>query len=248
MHSRLPDPTFGIESSGERVGAKCCYFGEQRLGCPCGCDRSEAMTAELRERGGDTALGAILATLKTIAEREDAGYITEAMLEHRLRLLDLRAEIDPASSVATLGPRDRGVPPAEPRRHGELPMAQDGALRVTAELNAHGETTEVVDGREKLLRASFVLRLELENRGGERVRLGPPAILARVPFPVSRWYVVGGDGRPWDGILDGGAKASVNAVGYVGEPVKPGTELEVIVHVHSLVLRARARARGRWDD
>jgi hypothetical protein len=173
------------------------------------------------------------------------------MLEHRLRLLDLRAEVDPAWSVATLGPRDRGVPPAEPRRHGDLPpqtMAQDGALRVTAELNAHGETTELVDGREKLLRASFVLRLELENLGGERVRLGPPAILARVPFPVSRWYVVGGDGRPWDGILDGGAKASVNAVGYLGEPVKPGTELEATVHVHSLVLRARARARGRWDE
>jgi hypothetical protein len=247
MDSRLRRG-FSIESSGERVGAKCCYFGSHRLGCPCGCDRSETMTAELRERGGDAARDAILATLRTIAEREDAGYITEAMLEHRLRLLDLRPEIDPAWSVATLGPRDRGVPPAEPRRHSELRMAQDGALRVTAELIAHGETTELVNGREKLLRASFVLRLELKNLGSERVRLGPPAILARVPFPVSRWYVVGGDGRPWDGILDGGATASVNAVGYLGEPVRPGTELEATVHVHSLVLRARARARGRWDE
>ena len=246
MESRLRRG-FSIESDGERVGAKCCYFGDQRLGCPCGCDRSETMTAELRERGGDAARGAILATLKTIAEREDAGYITEAMLEHRLRLLDLRAEVDPAWSAATPGPRDRGVPPAAPRPPPQA-MAQDGALRVAAELNAHGETTELVDGREKLLRASFVLRLELENLGGERVRLGPPAIVARVPFPVSRWYVVGGDGRPWDGIFDGGAKASVNAVGYLGEPVKPGTELEATVHIDSLVLVARARARGRWDE
>jgi hypothetical protein len=246
MDSRLRRG-FSIESGGERVGAKCCYFGTDRLGCPCGCDRSETMTAELRERGGDAARGAILATLKTIAEREDAGYITEAMLEHRLRLLDLRAEVDPAWSAATLGPRDRGVPPAAPKPPPQA-MAQDGALRVTAELNAHGETTELVDGREKLLRASFVLRLELENLGGERVRVGPPAIVARVPFPVSRWYVVGGDGRPWDGIFDGGAKASVNAVGYLGEPVKPGTELEATVHINSLVLVARARARGRWDE
>jgi hypothetical protein len=154
MQSRLPRGP-SIESSGERVGAKCCYFGTNRLGCPCGCDRSAAMTAELRERGGDAAQGAILATLKTIAEREDAGYITEAMLEHRLRLLDLRAELDPAGSVTTLGPRDRGVPPAEPRRHGELPMAQDTALRVTAELLAHGETTELVAAaRSSFARAS----------------------------------------------------------------------------------------------
>jgi hypothetical protein len=36
---------------------------------------------------------------------------------------------------------------------------------------------------------------------------------------VSRWYVLGGDGRSWDGSLAAGQKRAVNVIGYLGEAV-----------------------------
>src|SRR5262245_4411294 len=54
-------------------------------GCPCNCDRSVAMAAEVRAQGGEPGLRAIDESLATISERERGGYITEAMIEHRLR-------------------------------------------------------------------------------------------------------------------------------------------------------------------
>src|SRR5512134_492570 len=62
-------------------------------GCPCGCDRSETMAAELRTGKADDASSAIERSLATISEREAAGYITERMVLHRLRLLDLEREM-----------------------------------------------------------------------------------------------------------------------------------------------------------
>lgn len=61
--------------------------------CTCGCDRSEAMVAELRKQEGRAALQAIDNALATIAEREKLGHLTEPMSAHRLRLQQLAAEI-----------------------------------------------------------------------------------------------------------------------------------------------------------
>jgi hypothetical protein len=61
--------------------------------CPCGCDRSEAMVAELRKQGGVPAREAIRKALADIARRERRGYVTEQMIAHRLRLLALEGEL-----------------------------------------------------------------------------------------------------------------------------------------------------------
>ncbi|MBL8739866.1 MAG: hypothetical protein JNK04_02195 [Myxococcales bacterium] len=77
---------------------------DQEGGCPCGCDHSEQMASELMEASTGDAETAIEQSLHTIAEREDAGYITWAMVTHRRRLL--------ATSRERLGfvPEGRGVP------------------------------------------------------------------------------------------------------------------------------------------
>jgi hypothetical protein len=228
-------------------------------GCPCGCDRSEEMAGELRTAGGDGAIGAIAETLRIIAEREDAGYITEAMVEHRLRLLDVRGELATAAGKApeVAASRDRGVPMPAGRRAGELArtksssriqVAEDAALRVRAELTAHGETTELVRGREKALRASFRLGIDLRNLTDEELTLEAPVLEGAAGFPVRRWYLVGGDGRAWDGRLGPRETRSVNVVGYLGAPVEPGAELEATVRLRGIVLHAATRALGRWDE
>src|SRR5262245_7787279 len=73
-------------------------YDNKEGGCPCQCDRSEDMAAELRARPGSEALAAIDKSLRTIAEREAAGYVTEAMIEHRLRLLDVDRELESVAS------------------------------------------------------------------------------------------------------------------------------------------------------
>ncbi len=61
--------------------------------CPCGCDRSEQKVAELRDQEKDVALDGIAKALESIAERELLGYVTELLIVHRLRLLQLAEEI-----------------------------------------------------------------------------------------------------------------------------------------------------------
>jgi uncharacterized protein DUF4412 len=219
-------------------------------GCPCGCDRSEAMVADLSQEAPTSALDTIDETLAIIAEREDAGYITEAMIQHRLRLLALRASVGQTGATGRQAPSGgRGVPlPKNGRGRRLSPVVDNAELRVQGEMTAHGEATEVVRGREKLLRPSFRIGLEIENVSGAAVTLETPVVEGGVGFPVSRWYVLGGDGRPWDGTLAAGQQRSVNVIGYLGEPVKPGTELDATVHLGSLALRTTARARRRWNQ
>jgi hypothetical protein len=221
---------------------------EEGEGCPCGCDHSEAMVAVLRDEEETPALGTIEETLTIIAKREDAGYITEAMVQHRLRMLALKASLAPASRRETPAEDDRGVPlPAPGRARRMSPAVEDDGLFARCEMTAHGEATEVVRGREKRLRPSFRVGLELENTRGAAITLDAPVVEGREGFPVSRWYLLGGDGRPWDGVIAAGQKKSVNVIGYLGERVQPGAKLDATVHLGSLVLHAATRARKRWD-
>src|SRR5258706_9534560 len=209
---------------------------ENREGCPCGCDHSEAMAAELRKRPSQTALREIDKSLATIAEREAAGYITERMILHRLRLRDLERELVPAETLpAGLATR----PFAR-----ELPAVEDAALRARMELVVHGETTEIVADRPKLLRACFLLRMEIENLAGEERTVKKPEIVAGVPFPISRWYLNGEDGAPWDGVVKAGERKSVHVIGYLGNPLKPGAAIDATIAFESLRLHATTRARA----
>lgn len=206
-------------------------------GCPCGCDHSEEMTDELRALGGAGALATLDASLRTIGEREDAGYVTERMVKHRLRLLGLKKELGHGATYLRS--------PVPPVRAGAAVDA--GGAKVRAELVLHGDSVEVVNGKEKPLDACFVVRLELESAGG-RVTLQAPTLEASVPMPVSRWYVAGTDGAPWDGKLERGERKLVQVIGYTGARVAPGTELAARIHVGSATLDARAKAKKRWDE
>ena len=213
---------------------------EGTMGCPCGCDRSSEMVAQLRELPAVEAVSAVDATLATIADREAAGYVTEAQIEHRLNLLSLREERSPGTWVA---PRLAWAPGG-----GGRPIAANGALAMWTELIVHGETTEIVHGRAKLQLAHFVLRLFVRNEGRDAVVLGVPRLHADVGLPVRRWYVVGTAGRPWDGRLAPGEQRRVHAIGYLSEAVPPGAVIDATIEVGSLVTRSTVRAREHWND
>jgi hypothetical protein len=199
------------------------------------------MAAELRTRKPDDALSAVQSSLSTIAEREAAGYITERMVQHRLRLLDLERELTPSAPRIDLVSLDRSS-------WNELRTVRDERLRASMQLIVHGRTTEWVDNREKPLSACFVLRMQIENLADERRTLGKPEILAAVPFPVSRWYLFGGDGAEWDGVLEPLAVRSAHAIGYLGDAVRPGTRVHAEVRFEGLTLRAETLARARWNQ
>lgn len=207
-------------------------------GCPCGCDHSEGMAAELRSEPRDVALASIDDSLRTIGDREDAGYITERMIEHRLRLLDLGRELRRTSGV-----RFTKVPTIRAPIAGK---AND--VNVLADLLVHGDTVEIIHGREKPLRASFVLRLDVANASAHDVTLHAPTLEGSVALPVSRWYVVGGDGTAWDGVMKAGEKKLVHVIGYVGAPLRPGTHVDATFRFESLTVAANVRARARWDE
>jgi hypothetical protein len=192
------------------------------------------MVTDLREEGGPAALHSIDDSLRTIAEREDKGYITERMIEHRLRLVALGEE---------LGRPEPGRSPIVPPVRDDGARVSSAAIGVRADLVLHGDSTEIVNGKEKDLKACFLLRMEIENKGARDVTLHAPTFDASVPLPVSRWYVAGGDGLPWDGVLQRGEKKIVHVIGYAGDPVPPGTEIATTVHFESSTFDATARAR-----
>jgi hypothetical protein len=206
-------------------------------GCPCRCDQSEQMVDDLRSEGRPEAIAAIESSLRTIGEREDAGYITDRMVQHRLRLVAYGEEL------GRKGPSRFTVFPAV---HGVVAGRSGAGLMVVAQPFMHGESTEIVNGKEKPLRTSFVVRLSLEN-GGADVELARPTLESSVPLPVSRWYVAGTNGEPWDGALRSGEKKTVHLIGYAGEPVDPGTEVTGMIKIESLTLPLKVRARKRWD-
>ncbi len=218
---------------------------DNKEGCPCNCDRSTAMVAEVRALGGDEALAAIDKSLTTIAEREAGGYITEAMVSHRLRLLDLEREMRQAGKISA--PRTRTFPPGDPRLRERLEDVANGGLRVGVNLAVHAQMLEWVHDRQKLQRACFLLSLELENLTDRERVVKMPSIDASAPFPISRWYVSGESGAPWDGRLGAHEKKSVRVIGYVGEALPPKAKIEATIHFESSTFRATTRARSRWN-
>jgi Zn-finger nucleic acid-binding protein len=208
-------------------------------GCPCGCDHSTAMAAELRKKEDALALTEIEGTLVTIAQRENAGYVTERMVQHRLRMLDVAGEI-----VDRRGGAFPEMGPSVPSRCAS-PRVDGGALRVCPELAVHGERIETVKGERKVIGSSFRLWLEIENRSDEDRTLAPPVIASKVAeLPLARWYREGTAGRPWDGRIARGETVRVNAIGDIPNHVVPGTLVDAVVSLDAVVMRLRSEARA----
>lgn len=214
-------------------------------GCPCGCDRSEKMLAELRLDSSRRALDTVDFSLRTIGAREDAGYITERMVQHRLRLLGLDAELGGAGCASGGGAGRCG---AKVGARSDAPVASNASTRVRAELILHAEGTEIVNDEPKLLKACFLVRMDIANTSNEVMTFHAPTIDTIAPFEVSRWYVAGTAGEPWDGVLPPGAERSVHAIGYAGRPLRAGEEVPATIRFESLDLQTSARARGHWND
>lgn len=198
-------------------------------GCPCGCDRSERMLAELRAEGGRRALDVVDFSLRTIGAREDAGYITERMVQHRLRLLGLDAELGGAGCAGGGGSTVRCGASVGPR--ATATTATSGTTRVRAELIVHAEGTEIVNDEPKLLKACFLVRMDVTNTSTSAITVHTPTIDTTgpgggAPFEVSRWYVAGTAGEPWDGVVPPGASAQVNVIGYAGKPLRAGDDVQ----------------------
>jgi hypothetical protein len=206
-------------------------------GCPCGCDRSRDMVDELRHKDKRDALSEVDESIRTIGQREDAGYITERMVEHRLRLLALGSE---------LGAPQRARPHHPSPIHART--LSDGAVRFTADLVVHGETTEIIRGKEKPLRASFVVRIDVENAGASPITVERPTLESDVPLPIKRWYAAGTDGQPWDGVLAAHEKRRVHVIGYAGEPLRPGTRVNATLRFGASSAPLGATAKQRWDE
>jgi hypothetical protein len=217
----------------------------QEGGCPCGCDHSEAMIDTLRTAPAADALGEARQSLATIAEREALGYITDAMVEHRLRLRALEADLSGGGAPAGFPLTARAIRLREARSH--FPAAHAGDLSVRSELVAFGATTEVVAGKEKALPACFRLWLELENSGTRAITIDRPALTGSTRFDVRRWYIEDGDGAPWSGRLAPGERRSVLLIGYVGERLSPGTAVRASFEVGDVGVHADTVALGRWD-
>jgi Zn-finger nucleic acid-binding protein len=217
-------------------------------GCPCGCDRSKAMAAEMRAKDDAVALTAIDDALVTIAKRENAGYVTERMVQHRLRLLDVADEIldRQATRIGAFGEIERLASDrmmsvsrcVSPRRDG-------GGLRVCPELAVHGERIERVKGEEKVIGSSFRLWLEIENRSGEGRALPAPVITSKTAeLPVSRWYRDGSAGRPWDGRIAARETVRVNVIGDIPNHLAPGTLVEALATVDAVEMHLTTEARA----
>ena len=214
-------------------------------GCPCGCDHSEEMITELEGAPTLEALRAARSSLAVIGEREQAGYITEAMVAHRLRLRGLermrgagsdRLELQISPRVQTL--RDA---------RSSLPERQLGAVALREQLVVYGATVETVRGRPKELLPCFRLWLSLQNTTPERRVVARPTLTGDVGFDVRRWYVEGTDGEPWSGVLEPGESKSVLVIGYIERPIQPGRLVEATLVLEGGSVTEQTSALGRWD-
>lgn len=233
-------------------GTRCISYdpkGENKEGgCPCGCDHSEELVSELRGQDRGEALVTARSSLATIGEREQLGYVTEAMVAHRLRLRSLEAELLAPGEAPFTMPLDPRALELRAEREGQAARFQ-GDLAVRTELLVFGATTELVRGRRKDLRACFRLWLGLTNLGSTGLTLALPRLEgeAGATFDVRRWYEEDGDGSPWDGSLDPGEERSILVVGYLNERVQPGTSVRARYAVGDVALDETRRALERWD-
>lgn len=214
-------------------------------GCPCGCDRSEELLGELAVAGPEAGLAVARASLATIAERERAGYVTDAMIEHRLRLRAFER-----THADAPGPDERAFregPSATAARRATLASFDLGDLTVTPELLVFGRTVEHVRGREKELPPAFRLWLSIENRSHARRVVERPALRSDVPLDTRRWYLEGADGEPWDGALAAGERRDVLLIGWIDAPLDPGSQLAAELSVEGARLPLATTALGAWD-
>lgn len=177
-------------------------------------------------------------SLAAIAEREDAGYITLAMVEHRVRML----------SVAGHFVLDIPARPFAPAPTGDQPPTarEDARLRVAADLVVHGEHSEIVLGREKLLHAAYRVHLQLENTSDQSVTVSRPKITGNKAFDFARWYVLGTEGQPWNGRLAPHTKLSVYVIGGTGFEVRPGDDVQATLVIDDIELALATKARQKW--
>lgn len=204
------------------------------------------MVTELEGIAPDHALAEARRSLAVIAEREHAGYITDAMVVHRLRLRELErarsTEEDPFH--ARIGAEARVLFDARARRAPR----RVGGLTLRDELLVFGATVDVVDGRPKELAPCFRLWLSLENASTEKVVVTRPTLSGSVRFDVRRWYVEGTDGAPWDGVLAPGEEKSVLLIGYIAEAIAPGALVDASFSFGDATTAAvSTTALGRWD-
>ncbi len=228
-----PEPRPRIEG-GTGTRAK----GEE--GCPCGCDRSKAMAAELRTKDDRSALARIDETLATIALRENAGYVTERMVQHRLRMLDVAREIESRSLVPAT---ERPAPAVASRC--TTPKAEGHGLRICPSLALHGERIEIVKGEEKLIESSYRLWLEIENLGDAARAIAPPVLPStNAGLPVARWTRTGPAGSPCDCRPPAPETVRVNVIGTIPGHVAPGTHVSVSIALEAIELRVETDARA----
>lgn len=236
----------GMFATKKRAMPKDPYEDNKEGGCPCSCDRSKAMASEVRALGGDRALSAIEKSLATIKEREEAGFVTEAMVQHRLRLLDLERDLRQSGAITSAPKRALPFGDIDPAAWQLEPRAV-GDLRVGMALVVHGELTEWIASRQKLQRACFVLSIALENRATVSQSVDKPLIRANVPLAIRRWYVRGENGEPWDGHLGPHEQKWVHVIGYVEAPIPPQTEVSAEIQFAGVLFHAKTRARSRWN-
>ena len=209
--------------------------------CPCGCDHSVEMVASIDMLDNDPALLEIERILAIQAEREHlVGYITEAMVTHRLRLMDLATQkLGQAPPLPK--PSSRALVLRQSRMN--LPPVADDRIQVRTEMIAYGDYREEIRGKEKHYPASFRLWVEATNLTSDALTLAPPTLASQVPLPVSRWFVEDTVGQPFDGRLKAGETKSLLVIGDMGEPIKAGAEFDVNVRFDELDIPIRVRTR-----
>jgi hypothetical protein len=205
------------------------------------------MTEALGELPVAEARAEILRSLHTIGEREAAGYITEAMVQHRLRLLKVANTIETDRGVLTKPERSPAALRASERRT-RSPRQVGSTLSVGNELLVFGATTETVNGRDKKLPACFRWWLSLENVTDADVRVEEPTIDGSVTFDARRWYLEDGNGEPWDGVLKAKSEVRVLLIGYLDKPIAPRTRVDAKLAIQSLTVASTVDALGHWDE
>ena len=214
-------------------------------GCPCGCDHSEQMLAELEAKPAPASLKAARKSLGVIADREDAGYITDAMVAHRLRLRAF--ERAKATDASTRAPRSEEATWARGLKRGGFVRQLLGDLAVRSEFLVFGRTLEIVNGKDKELAPCFRIWLELWNGTDRTLSIELPHLEGNATYDVRRWYLEDTDGEPWDGVLGPSELRSVLLIGYVTSPLEPGEVVSTKLMLNGHTLQETTRALGSWD-
>jgi hypothetical protein len=68
----------------------------------------------------------------------------------------------------------------------------------------------------------------------------------RCSLAVSTWYVLGSDGRPWDGAIDPKQTLRVNVIGYLDEPLAPGALATATVDFAGSSFPVQSVAGAHW--